>query len=514
MKAHRASVSDSGAYVAYARVSSKEQDEEGYSVPAQLRAIRDYAAKHGIEVAREFVEAETAKVSGRRAFGDMLKFVRDQGVAGILVEKTDRLYRNFSDFVKVDELGVDLHFVKEGQVIKQDSHSSEKLMHSIKVCLAKNYIDNLSEEIRKGMREKALQGIYPTHAPLGYVNVPDGHRKKIVPDPVRAPLVARLFEVFALGRMSISEATKYAYEIGLRTKKGNKLHKSSVATMLRCEVYVGKLRWNGETLGAIHEPLVGADAFYRVQEILDRRTSRLGYGTVEIGYRGVVRCSKCGSVYSGEVKKGKYVYYHCTGRQSGCQSGYVKEEVFTRAFCKLLDSIRIPEPILEVLRTAMIQASQDEERFAAAQRTEAEKSVKASIARLATLYEDKIDGALSAETYERLRAKYEADLAQARVQAANLDNAGSVWRDDGLRILELAASASDRFKQASPEDKRSLLQNLYSNCVFDGQKLHIELRPPFDLILKCTSEQGDQKAGEETKNGISVDWWRIGDSNP
>lgn len=497
-----------GSYVSYSRVSSKEQDEEGYSVPAQQRAIREYAAKHGLALVREFIEAETAKAAGRKAFGEMLKFAKENKVAGILVEKTDRLYRNFSDFVKVDELGVDLHFVKEGQVLRQDSHSSEKLMHSIKVCLAKNYIDNLSEEIRKGMREKALQGIYPSHAPLGYMNAPDGARKKIVPDPDRAPLVAKLFESFAMGRMSLKEATRLARNIGLKTKKGNPVQKSSIATILRSEVYIGKLRWNNEVLSALHEPIVSPDTFYRVQQILDGRSSRMGYGTVEIAYRGMVRCSKCGSSYSGEVKKGKYVYYHCSGRQSGCDARYVAEEVFTSGFAAVLDSMRIPDSILEVLKAALIESSQDEEFFAARQRKQIESDILAATNRLSRLYEDKVEGQLSMETYERLRSKYESDLALARSTASNLENAGSNWRDDGLRILELAASAADRFKQASADVKKQLLQMLYSNCHFDGDKLHLDLREPFNLILKCASEENSQAVNATEEQGISQDWWR------
>jgi DNA invertase Pin-like site-specific DNA recombinase len=70
--------------------------------------------------------------------------------------------------VTVDELDVEMHFPKEGVVLSRESRSSEKFMHGIKVLMAKNYIDNLSEEARKGMQEKAEQGIWPTKTPLGW----------------------------------------------------------------------------------------------------------------------------------------------------------------------------------------------------------------------------------------------------------------------------------------------------------------------------------------------------------
>jgi site-specific DNA recombinase len=86
----------------------------------------------------------------------MLRFLKTHPtVRIILVEKTDRLYRNLKDWVRLDEYDVEIHLVKEGTVLSRDSRSSEKFMHGIKVLMAKNYIDVLSEEVRKGMLEKA-----------------------------------------------------------------------------------------------------------------------------------------------------------------------------------------------------------------------------------------------------------------------------------------------------------------------------------------------------------------------
>ena len=146
--------------VIYARVSSKEQEKEGFSIPAQQKLLSNYATDQGFEVMRKFVDVETAKRAGRTGFGEMIAFLkRNTKCRILLVEKTDRLYRNLKDYVILDDLDVDIHLVKEGQILSHDSRSSEKFMHGIKVLMAKNYIDNLSEEARKGMLEKAEQGI-------------------------------------------------------------------------------------------------------------------------------------------------------------------------------------------------------------------------------------------------------------------------------------------------------------------------------------------------------------------
>ena len=182
--------------VLYARVSSKEQEKEGFSIPAQIKLLKEYAAANGFVVMQEYVDVETAKEAGRAAFGEMIAYLKAHpSVRVMLVEKTDRLYRNLKDWVTVDELEVEIHFPKEGVVLSRNSRSTEKFMHGIKVLMAKNYIDNLSEEARKGMQEKAEQGIWPTVAPLGYRNIvgPDG-KKIIEPDPESGPILSRLFE--------------------------------------------------------------------------------------------------------------------------------------------------------------------------------------------------------------------------------------------------------------------------------------------------------------------------------
>ena len=155
--------------VLYARVSSKEQEKEGFSIPAQEKLLEGYAHENGFRLEARYVDVETAKRAGRPGFAEMVALLRKNPKCRVLiVEKTDRLYRNFKDYVTLDEIeGLEIHLVKEGTVISQDSRSSEKFIHGIKVLMAKNYIDNLSEETRKGMTEKASQGIWPSFAPLG-----------------------------------------------------------------------------------------------------------------------------------------------------------------------------------------------------------------------------------------------------------------------------------------------------------------------------------------------------------
>ena len=122
--------------VMYARVSSKEQ-EQGYSIPAQLDLLRPYGTQIGVRIAEEFLDAETAKTTGRPGFATMVAYFKQHPECRVLlVEKTDRLYRNFKDCVTIDELKLEIHFVKENEVLSDQSRSSEKFVHGIKVRMA------------------------------------------------------------------------------------------------------------------------------------------------------------------------------------------------------------------------------------------------------------------------------------------------------------------------------------------------------------------------------------------
>jgi len=264
--------SKSNIVLAYARVSSKEQDMEGFSIAAQQKLLQAYASGNGLIIEKEFIDVETAKASGRLNFNAMVNYLKKHpGIRTLLVEKTDRLYRNLKDWVLLDELNIEIHLVKEGVVLSQDSKSSEKFFHGIKVLMAKNYIDNLSEEARKGQQEKAEQGIWPTKAPLGYLNVLGADGKRIIaPDSSVASIIAKIFEWYAPGVLSLEEIADKARAAGLSYRRtGATVPVSAVHTILHNRIYTGEFVWKGRIYKGRHTPLISVDLFERVQDALN-----------------------------------------------------------------------------------------------------------------------------------------------------------------------------------------------------------------------------------------------------
>ncbi len=291
--------------VLYARVSSKDQEREGFSIPAQQRLLRQYAHAHGLAIVQEFQDVETAKQAGRGRFGEMLAFLKaDPSCRTILVEKTDRLYRNIRDWITVDDLDLTVHFVKENTVVSKASRSSEKFMHGIQVLMAKNYVDNLSEEVKKGLREKAEQGHWPTKAPVGYLDNRAIHRIEV--DPVRGPLIATLFDLYASGAYSLKGLTVKAHAIGLtHPRSGRRMMKAEIHRILQNVIYTGDFRWLGKMYRGSHTPLVSRELFQQVQDVLHRKP-RARYPRQKHAFMGLLTCARCGCAMTAERKKGRY----------------------------------------------------------------------------------------------------------------------------------------------------------------------------------------------------------------
>ena len=503
--------------VVYARVSSKEQDKEGFSIPAQLKLLQGYAAEQRLAIVGEYVDVETAKQTGRAAFGEMVAFLKAHSNTHILlVEKTDRLYRNLKDWVTLDELDLEIHFVKEGVVLSRESRSSEKFMHGIKVLMAKNYIDNLSEETRKGMQEKAEQGIWPSCAPLGYRNIegPDGKRT-IEPDPDLAPAVARIYEWYATGTLSIREVARKARAAGFRFRKsGASVPTSTVHTILRNRLYAGEIAWNGQTYPGHHKPLVRKELWDKVQAVLDgRHVRRHRRAKHNFAFSGLIDCGHCGCAVVGEIKKERYVYYHCTGYRGKCGEPYVREEVLEEEFTALLERLAFDAEIMDWVREALVTSHADEKREhdAAIARLQAEHDRLQ--ARLDAMYVDKLDGLIDATFFDRMSDQWRGEQERCMRDVAHHQTANRSYMAEGVQLLELARNAGKLFAKQESREKRRLLNFLVSNCSWANGKLSVSFREPFDLLMKTVTADAKRKAAGGVPDGFSEKWLPGPDSN-
>lgn len=472
--------------VIYTRVSSSEQLREGFSIAAQEIAAREYARRHGFEVVAEFSDDETAKTTGRSDFSRMLDHLRKHPDHDLIVEKVDRLYRNVRDYLTLDELGVPLHFVKEGGAHQRNADA--RFMHLIRVGMARKYVENLSEEVKKGMRQKAAEGGFPTWAPLGYVNVKDPIEKKavggIAPDAAKAPLVLELFEAAATGRHSLGALVRLADEIGLRGRYGHRLGKSVIVKVLTNVAYTGMFRWSGVVYRGRYAPLITAELYDRVQAVLatgSRAKSGLKH---EFPFGGLARCGGCGGLLSGDRKKGRYVYYSCAC--SRARGVFYAERVLDEAFASVLRRLILPAEV-----RASVLAELDRW-YSEASKKENTKVTRARsrLAELQTLsasaYEEKLLGRISEAMWSDLSDRWKAESAKLRETIATA--AAPVERARFMAAasapFELAQTTAVQYLQQNDHEKGRMVKTCVSNCIITDGNVSIHLRSPLDVIEK------------------------------
>ena len=344
--AKRKARNDTRTAVLYARVSSREQQEEGYSIEAQVKLLHTVASEKGLEIAREFVDVESAKTTGRKLFAEMVTyFKRNRSCRTLLVEKTDRLYRNFRDAVTLEDLDLEIHFVKEGQVLSKDSKSQTKLMHDIRLAIARNYSENLREEVKKGMSEKASQGIYPGRPPFGYRN--NQGARTIETHPEKGATAVQIFEWYATGRYSLLGLAKE-----LRYRSGTRISKTNLHKMLTNPFYIGRFEWGGQTYSGTHRPLISPGLFAQAQAVLHGGTAPK-YGKHDIAFRGLLKCAHDNCTVTAELKKGKYVYYRCSGYRGKCALPRFREQEIAEKLGYILKDVQVPEEVARSIEASL-----------------------------------------------------------------------------------------------------------------------------------------------------------------
>lgn len=158
-------------YFIYARKSTDSEDRQVLSIDAQLNELREFAERQGLKIVREFIESKSAKTPGREIFNQMLVALENGEADGIISWQPDRLSRNSIDGGKVIYL-IDQNIIQD---LKFPTYLFDKSPHgkfnlSLAFGFSKLYVDNLSQNVKRGIREKLRRGEFPGPAPLGYIN--------------------------------------------------------------------------------------------------------------------------------------------------------------------------------------------------------------------------------------------------------------------------------------------------------------------------------------------------------
>jgi site-specific DNA recombinase len=475
------------------RVSSKEQEDTGYSLEAQEKLLQIYADEKKFNIIKIYKISESASgKQARKKFNEILQFIKKNNVNLILCEKIDRLTRNLKDAAIVsdwvhEDKNHEVHFVKENFIVSQNTKAHENLVWDMKVAVARFYSNNLSEEVHKGQKEKIAQGWLPTKPPTGYKTTGEkGHKIHIV-DKETAPHIRKMFEMYATGNYSVVSLEDEMYKIGLRSRNENKILQSRIYKLLQDPFYYGKMRWKGEVYPAKHEALISKDLFDKAQSILKRRGKSVLSTKHNSLFASKIFCDGCGGVLSWELQKGHW-YGHCNNHLKSryCpKKTYIREEKVEEQIDPVFWKIAPKsEAVLNWIESIILDEN-----------TEQVKSRETQIQRLNGLlenirkqkdryFEATISKEVPLEFCERKVAECKAEEAVLESALDKVVNQSDEFQDLRLIVHELAFKAKEIYDSADTDEKRLLFSQLFINFTQDGH----EIKPNYNLACQYLLE--------------------------
>lgn len=495
--------------VLFCRVSSKDQEETGYSLPSQEKLLTEYCQSKGFEIGKIFLLSESAGGSKqRRIFLEMLEYLKKNKLKVLIVEKTDRLTRNMRDAVAVnnwieDDEEKQIHFVKENFILHKNSKSNDKFIWGIKVTTAQYYLDNLSEEVKKGQKEKLRQGWLPTKAPYGYKTVGDKGRKIHIIDEETAPIIRKMFEMYATGEHSLKKLMGEVYDMGLRSVNGVKVQKSRLHRLLRDPFYIGTNVWHGQETQGNQEPLIDIELFEKVQKMLTSKCTPK-YAKHDYLFKGLFKCNECGGTATWERKKG-IMYGHCNHYRQCSVRQWSKEKTIEDIFLNEFAQFKIENPrLMNWLGRALKETNKNESEFYLDSINQLEKQRIVLKRRLDTMYIDKIDGKITEEFYEGKKKEYSIELLQIDKKIVEHTTATQTAQERRVKLYEMAQEGKEKYEKGEPNKRRELVKMAFCNLKLEGDKIFYDLEDDFALLKGLARKTNSSKLGKLIDTGDNI----------
>ncbi|MCA9301728.1 recombinase family protein, partial [Candidatus Saccharibacteria bacterium] len=460
-------------YILYARKSTDVEDKQVLSIEAQLVELRAYAKNEDIQIIDELVEKQSAKVPGRPIFGNMLKRIENGEANGILSWHPDRLARNSIDGGQIVYLLDQTHLQSlKFPTFWFENTSQGKFMLSIAFGQSKYYVDNLSENTKRGLRQKVRRGEMPGLAPLGYIN--DVRSKSIIVDKRIAPLVLQAFELYAKGDQRLRDIADFLASKGIKTTGGLHLKKDQIAKMLTNPFYYGHFRYAGEVHEGKHAPIVSKKLFDEVQTVFDKRKHKRTTKTnTPKPLCGLLRCGSCSMMVTADTipkhqKNGitrYYTYYHCTKKRKGvkCPEPHIRAELLDEQLSNLLTEYTLPDSWAVALDKMLDTDEQKAEQTSGIFIAQAQTKIASLQGKLQRLLDSYLDQDIEREVYLQKKAELLSEKKSLEEQSGKLALAANAWLKPARQWLAKANSICEIAKSDDLLAKRELCQEIFGS---------------------------------------------------
>ena len=367
-----------------------------------------------------------------------------------------------------------------------------KFILNIMFGQSKYYIDSLSENVKRGLREKVRRGEFPCMAPIGYLN--DYRSKTIIVDQERAPLVREAFERYATGDATLDSLRHFLKTRGVHSANGKMVGRSFVSRLLSNPIYYGHFLYDGDIHEGKHEPVISKRLFDEVESIINQRwrNSPSEKKNAPKAFLELFRCAECGSAITGEIQKG-HTYYHCTKKNKAqrCAQPYIREEALDAEIIALLKPFSLradwaDEMLLRVKKDKK-QSAQSAALVIAEKRAEIEKINL----RLQKLLDSFLDGVIERKDYTAEKTKLMSRKKSLEDQIGAFSTSQETWLEPFQKWILAAKDAGNITVSGSLQEKRVLALKIFgSNLVLDCKKARGYCLKPWSHLLENSSSGG------------------------
>ena len=488
-------------YFIYCRKSSEEEERQALSIESQLQELREYAQKQGLVIVREFIESKSAKKPGREVFNDMLSRIEAGETDGILAWQPDRLSRNSVCGGRIIYL-IDQGIIKD---LKFPSYYFENTPHgkfnlSIAFGFSKMYVDRLSEDVKRGIREKLRRGEFPGKAPHGYFNHPK--KRSIEVDTDSFDKVKTLLEEFSTGKYTVAEIRQRFFKQGFKDGHGEPLHYWNIKRILTNKFYYGVFELKGELHQGSHQAMISFETYEKIQKLLNKKQqnhSRQAKADKNFLFGGLAKCGECGYQITHEVHTRakypgrEYKYYRCThkSRTQHCsQRSYLSEAHLADQVLNLVNQVSIPEYWYE-------KFSERIEKWRAEELSDSElqsKSLKSELAeiqlRLDRLLDLQLDGDISSSEYRARKNSFIEKRAGLENQLSVLKQGSLIWLEQVEDFVKTGQQAQQSVLAGDFIEMKKILKKVGSNTKIMDKTLSSKFIKPFNFISEghCLTE--------------------------
>ena len=457
----------------YTRKSTDVEDKQVLSIEAQITELRTLAKQEHLEIIEELVEKQSAKIPGRPIFDEMLVRIEKGEANGILAWHPDRLARNSVDGGKI------IYLIDCGRIAALkfpqfwfEPTPQGKFMLNIAFGQSKYYVDSLSENTKRGLRQKVRRGEYPSLAPVGYFN--DSRTKSIAVDKKRAPIIRQAFELYAEGNHRLEDVSDFLAQNKIVSKSGKKIHITRTTFILSNPFYCGLFRYAGEIHEGKYEPIITKKLFDKVQEVLKQRGRPRHKSIIEPQvFCGLLRCGTCGMMITGEyrVKRQKngnihdYIYYHCTKKNKSikCPEPCIRQEDLDEQLSSLIQKVSLrsdwAEKLLKMLKNDRTKSAQYVSVFI----QESGEKIKIINTKLQRLLDRYLEQDIEREIYRQEKAKLLSEKKSLEEQNIKLEQKQNDWLEPMENWINYAQNIEKIARDSNLLEKKVAAKEIFGS---------------------------------------------------